>query len=52
MAVLTLARYKYKVFLLSFFLHLLVQVDSGNVDSNNVAEHLHQAHRLVPLFSA
>ena len=29
-AVLTLARYKYKIFLLIFFLHLLVQVDSGN----------------------
>ena len=34
-----------------FFFHHLVQVDSENVDSD-VTEHLHQAYRLVHLFSA
>ena len=51
LALLLLARYNYKISWLSFHPHPPVpaQVDSENVDVD-VAEHLHQAYKLVSIF--
>ena len=48
---LLLARYNYKISWLSFHPPppVLAQVDNGNVNVD-VAEHLHQAYRLVSIF--
>ena len=52
-ALLLLARYNYKIYRLSFHPPppVVAQVGNGNVDVN-VAEHLHQAYRLVSIFLA
>ena len=52
-ALLLLARYNYKIYCLSFHPPppVLAQVDSEKVDVD-VAEHLHQAYRLVSILSA
>ena len=52
-ALLLLARYNYKISWLSFHPPppFLAQVDSEKVDVD-VAEHLHQAYRLVSILSA
>ena len=52
-ALLLLNRYNYKIYHLSFhpLPPVLAQVDSEKVDVD-VAEHLHQAYRLVSILSA